>query len=126
MTRFITNLKPNQIFVFGSNTDGIHGAGAAKFARGYGAKMGQATGRMGQTYAIVTKDLQSGEFVGWDKVKEQFAEFVSYANKHESLKFLLTPIGTGIAGASLDDLNSMVNEFDLPKNVVRLWTCPTK
>lgn len=124
--RFITNLKPNQVFVFGSNTDGIHGAGAAKFARGYGAKMGQASGRMGQTYAIVTKDLQSGEFVGWDKVREQFADFVNYATVHKSLNFLLTPIGTGIAGAKLEDLNEMVNEFDLPSNVVRLWLCQTK
>ncbi len=29
---FITNLKPRQIFVFGSNLSGFHGAGAAGFA----------------------------------------------------------------------------------------------
>jgi hypothetical protein len=53
----IQSLKSNEIFVFGSNTLGRHGAGAAKQAMKFGAKYGQARGLQGQTYAIVTKDL---------------------------------------------------------------------
>jgi hypothetical protein len=58
----ITSLKPNQIFVFGSNEGGskgqapTHGAGAAKLAKDkFGAKQGQSRGIQGQSYAIVTK-----------------------------------------------------------------------
>jgi len=119
--KMITRLEPNQVFVFGSNYDGIHGAGAAKFARGWGAKMGQATGRMGQTYAIVTKDLHTGEFVGWQKVKEQFSEFIIHAEANKNYEFLLTPIGTGLAGAKIEDLESLLEEVDLPSNIVRCW-----
>lgn len=37
----ITQLQPNQVFVFGSNLAGIHGAGAALQAkRDFGAKQG--------------------------------------------------------------------------------------
>ena len=52
----ITNLKDNEIFVFGSNEAGIHGAGAARTALKWGAVLGVGTGLMGQTYAIPTKD----------------------------------------------------------------------
>ena len=54
----IRSLQPNQIFVFGSNTQGRHGLGAAKIAlQKFGAKYGQAEGIQGQSYAIITKDL---------------------------------------------------------------------
>jgi hypothetical protein len=119
--KIITNLKPNQVFVFGSNYDGIHGAGAAHFARGWGAKMGQSTGRMGQTYAIVTKDLKTNSFVGWDKVKEQMPDLIDHAKKNENYEFLLTPIGTGLAGAKLEDLETLLSELELPDNIVRCW-----
>lgn len=44
----ITELKPNQIFVFGSNIEGRHGAGAALFAmRKCGAEYGKSWGLQG-------------------------------------------------------------------------------
>ena len=53
-------LEPNQIFVFGSNTQGRHGAGAALIAKQkFGAIYGKAEGLQGQSYAIITKDLTS-------------------------------------------------------------------
>ena len=51
----ITELEDNQIFVFGSNEKGIHGAGAAKHAIGFGAIPYRGTGLAGQTYAVPTK-----------------------------------------------------------------------
>lgn len=46
----------NAVFCFGSNRQGIHGAGAAKWAKQYrGAIQGQGEGRQGQSYAIPTK-----------------------------------------------------------------------
>ena len=54
----ISSLKPNQIFVFGSYTQGRHGMGAAKTAKDkFGAIYGQSEGLQGQSYAIITKDL---------------------------------------------------------------------
>ena len=52
----ITELKPNQVFVFGSNMRGVHGAGAARDARLlFGAETGVAEGFTGRCYAIPTK-----------------------------------------------------------------------
>ena len=52
----IQTLKPNEIFVFGSNLSGIHGGGAARLAyEKFGAIYGQGVGLMGQSYAIPTK-----------------------------------------------------------------------
>ena len=56
----ITKLEPNYIFVFGSNPEGRHGAGAAKAALKFGAKYGIGRGLQGQTYALVTKNLKEG------------------------------------------------------------------
>jgi len=47
---FITELEPNEIFVFGSNLKGMHGGGAAYIAyRKFGAIMGQGVGLQGQS-----------------------------------------------------------------------------
>lgn len=54
----ITELPPNGIFVFGSNTQGRHGKGAALIAKQkFGAIYGCNAGFQGQSYAIITKDL---------------------------------------------------------------------
>ena len=56
----ITELKPNEIFVFGSNLQGYHGGGAARLAMNqWGAVWGQGTGLQGQTYAIPTMHARS-------------------------------------------------------------------
>lgn len=51
-------MASNGVFVFGSNTQGRHGKGAALYARNvFGAEYGKAEGRQNQSYAIITKDL---------------------------------------------------------------------
>ena len=51
--------EPDVVFVFGSNPEGRHGAGAAKVARlRFGAVYGQGEGLQGNAYAIPTKDLR--------------------------------------------------------------------
>ena len=52
---FITELEPNEIFVFGSNLEGMHGGGAAYIAyRKFGAIMGQGVDLQGQSYVLPT------------------------------------------------------------------------
>ena len=55
---WIEKLKPHEVFVFGSNLNGMHGGGAAKLAMKWGAVWGKGVGLQGQTYAIPT--MQGG------------------------------------------------------------------
>lgn len=55
----ITELKENEIFVFGSNLAGAHSGGAARVAYNkFGAVWGQGVGLQGQSYGIPTMHLQ--------------------------------------------------------------------
>ena len=87
------------IFVFGSNREGRHGAGAAKYAMTIGAVYGQAEGLQGDSYAIVTKELRlTRPPVTLDEVKEGVDRFLTYAQNHPELEFQVTKIGCGLAG----------------------------
>ena len=89
----ITELKPDEIFVFGSNLEGLHGGGAAYLAyRKWGAIWGQGVGLQGQTYGIPT--MHGGP----DAIRPYVDEFIKFAQVHPELKFLVTEIGCGIAG----------------------------
>lgn len=89
----ITDLKPNEIFVFGSNLQGMHGGGAAYIAyRKFGAIWGQGIGLQGQSYGIQT--MQGGV----DTISPYVDEFIQFAKQHPELIFLVTRIGCGIAG----------------------------
>ena len=81
--------EPNTIFVFGSNTQGRHGAGAAKVAHDvFGAIYGQAKGLQGQSYAIVTKDLRKGyRSISKDKIISQIKDLYEFAREHPELNF---------------------------------------
>lgn len=88
------------IFVFGSNRQGRHGAGAALVARRkYGAIYGQAQGLQGDSYAIITKELR-----GWmppvslAEVRTGVERFLQFADENPKWEFFVTPIGCGLAG----------------------------
>jgi hypothetical protein len=86
------------IFVFGSNLAGIHGAGAAKFAREkYGAILGHGIGRTGMAYAIPTKD-RNIQTLPISRIKPHIDVFIDYAESNKSQSFSLTKIGCGLAG----------------------------
>lgn len=92
-TDYITELKENEIFVFGSNLEGMHGGGAARAAYNkFGAIWGQGVGLQGQSYGIPTMHG------GVDVIKPYVDEFIDFAKSHTELKFLVTRIGCGIAG----------------------------
>lgn len=89
----ITSLKPNEVFVFGSNLGGFHNGGAARTAWQYfGAILGQGIGLQGNSYAIPT--MQGGV----DTIKPYVDEFISFAENHPDMFFYVTRIGCGIAG----------------------------
>ena len=81
----ITELAPDEIFVFGSNLAGVHGGGAARLAyQRFGAVWGEGVGHHGQTYAIPT--MQGGV----DTIKPYVDDFIRYAKAHPNLTFLVT------------------------------------
>lgn len=89
----ITELKADEIFVFGSNLAGMHGGGAAYIAfKQFGAVMGCGVGLRGQSYAIPT--MQGGV----DTIKPYVDDFIAFAREHPELFFYVTRIGCGIAG----------------------------
>lgn len=90
---YIHTLKPNEVFVFGSNIEGNHVGGAAAYAvANFRAIMGQAEGIQGQTYAIPTVGNSLKD------IEQAILRFTEYAVMHPNLKFMLTEIGCGIAG----------------------------
>ena len=90
---WITELRPDEVFVFGSNLAGTHGGGAARVAvQRFGAVMGQGVGLQGQSYAIPT--MQGGV----ETIKPYVDEFVAFAKANPELFFYVTRIGCGIAG----------------------------
>jgi len=91
----ITHLEPNQIFCYGANAAGIHGAGAAKLALKWGAKMYEY-GLNGQTYGIPTKDRQIYT-LPLDKIQVHVNDFLATAFSHQEYEFLVTKIGCGLA-----------------------------
>ena len=89
----ITELKTDEVFVFGSNLAGMHGAGAAWLAfQKFGAVMGCGVGLRGQSYAIPT--MQGGV----ETIKPYVDEFIAFAKSRPDLFFYVTRIGCGIAG----------------------------
>ncbi len=109
---WIDHLENNEIFVFGSNLQGMHGGGAARVARlHFGAIMGQGVGLQGQSYAIPT--MQGGV----ETIRPYVDEFIDYARSHPALHFLVTPIGCGIAGFTAHDIAPLFAEATEVKNI---------
>jgi hypothetical protein len=98
----ITHLEPNQIFVYGANEKGVHGAGAARLALRWGAKMGQYE-LVGQTYGIPTKDKKI-QTLPLDKIQVHVHDFLALAFSHQEYEFLVTKIGTGLAALPISDI----------------------
>ncbi len=109
----ITELKPNEIFVFGSNLAGAHGGGAARLAYNrFGAVWGQGVGLQGQCYAIPT--MQGGV----ETIKPYVDEFILFAKQHPEYKFLVTRIGCGIAAFTPDEIAPLFKDAIKMENVI--------
>jgi len=114
----ITNLAPHQVFVFGSNTEGRHGAGAAKEAVKFGAEYGNPSGVQGQSYAIVTKDLAKGKrSVPLSDIEAQIDQFLELAAATPEKEFLVTKIGCSLAGYSESEIAALWQEKPISNNV---------
>jgi hypothetical protein len=119
MTRDITTgLEDSQYFVFGSNILGNHAAGAAKQAyESFGAQWGVGEGLTGKCYAFPTLDEKMEQYTHAEMLGI-LATFYRCTHAHPELTFLLTPVGTGIAGYPKQYINSLF--ASLPGNVKKV------
>lgn len=110
----------NDIFVFGSNTEGKHGAGAAKVALNlYGAIYGQAKGIQGNSYAIITKDLTKGnKSISLTTIEEQIDELIEFAINNEDKTFHVTKIGCGLGGFTIEEISQLFANKLIPENII--------
>lgn len=114
----ITALSTDQIFVFGSNTEGRDGAGAARAALSFGAQYGNPRGLQGKTYAIITKDLRKGNrSVSLSYIESQIKEMYNFARKHREKEFIVTPIGCGLGGFSASEIGPLFTKNHPPDNI---------
>lgn len=101
---------PNVIFVFGSNLRGRHGAGAAlAAAKHYGAIEGVGVGMQGRSYGIPTKD-EHIQTLSLQEIEVHVKEFVKFTHVNPHLCFMVTPIGTGLAGYSHHQIAPMFKD----------------
>ncbi len=138
----ISNLVPNEIFVFGSNPAGVHGAGAAKDALEFGAVPKRGRGLYGQTYALVTKNLfdnyreystgivykeKGFRSVSKEQIIENIKELYKVARSNPQLKFLISyqyhryPDGNpkpSLNGYNPEEMIQMFTADIVPPNVV--------
>ena len=100
----IEELKPGEIFVFGSNMNGAHMGGAARIAYdNFGAKWGKSEGLTGHSYAIPTLD-KNMEKVSESVLEASIDKFIDFVLNNQQLTFYLTKIGCGIAGWDIEDV----------------------
>jgi hypothetical protein len=117
-----SDLALNQIYIFGSNTEGRHSKGSALIARiEFGAKYGQASGMQGRSYAIITKDLRKAihPSISPEIIKRQIQHLYSIAADDDN-EYVIAYTGTGINlnGYSPKEMAAMFAAFPIPANFV--------
>jgi hypothetical protein len=131
----VKSLEDHQVFVFGSNPEGRHGAGAARVAADhYGAIMGKGRGHMGKSYGLVTKNLTPNYFeeesgITYVKAGERsvsklqmlfnLIDLYLYARKNPNLEFLIayTP-APNLNGYTPLEMAELLLSLPVPNNVV--------
>lgn len=119
----ISELKPNQYFVFGSNTQGRHGKGSALVARQkFGAIYGQAEGFQGQSYAIITKDLSVKPYrqIAILDITTAISQLYYRAKEMPESEFFIAYAGTGtnLNGYTPKQMAYMFAHDKIPENIV--------
>ena len=120
---FVTYLHDNQIFVFGSNTQGRHGKGAALTAKvKFGAIYGNPEGIQGKSFAIITKDLTKKAHPSRTtaQIISQINKLYEYATLHPDKEFIIPYKCSdyNLNAYSSEDMAKMFASRDIPSNIV--------
>jgi len=141
----IKELKQNEVFIMGTNPTGIHGSGAAKAGLKFGAKYGVGRGLVGQTYGLITKnldgkagyiekatgikyELEGFRSVSPEMIKNNIRELYDCARQNSDKNFLVTykydvwtngtPKKSLNGYTSQEMLELFILEQDIPDNIV--------
>lgn len=126
---YVGDIKPeeNTIFVFGSNPEGRHGAGAARVAMmQFGAQYGVGEGLTGNSYAIPTKDLRVKENNGYrsiskDAIVNSIKKMYSVAREYTDKDFMVAYRNVNTASLNgytgLEMIDMFIEASDIPSNV---------
>lgn len=110
---YIFSLRPNQVFVFGTDRQGSQKYGAAGLAaKKFGAQVGVIEGPTGNCYALPTKGFCLSDL---DKAVTRFCDYVK---AHNHLTFLVTPVGCGHAGFDVNQVANMFRNLIDQRNVM--------
>lgn len=124
------NIEPSDdtIFVFGSNPEGRHGAGAAKIAREqFGAKYGVGEGLTGNAYALPTKDLRVKEnkalrSIPKETIIDSIKKLYQVAFEHPDKQFKVAYRNTDTASLNgytgLEMIEMFKEAGSIPSNIV--------
>ncbi len=109
----IVSLKYNEIILFGSNGQGQHFGGLARYCYdNFGAKLGVAKGPTGQCYAINT-------MTSLKEILEQIPAFIiDVTHQRPDHIFYVTLIGCGITGYTPEQIAPM---FEWAKNIENVY-----
>ena len=143
-TGMITKLADNQVFVFGSNLDGFHGAGAAGFASfgevgnvwrkhryaekqvGWKGKwnvkgigVGFQEGREGRSYAIPTvQKIGRKRSITLEEIRRSVEKLYAFARDNPDWEFLVAYSKTRmLSGYSASEIAG-VFKGNIPENIV--------
>lgn len=109
-----------EIWVFGSNLAGIHGAGAARVARDqFGAPLGAGMGLMGNAYAIPTKNKQI-ETLSLEVINFFIDQFIQYTYQFRG-HYFVTRIGCGLAGYTDAQIAPLFREATVNCSFAEEW-----
>jgi hypothetical protein len=105
----ISTLLENEVFCYGSNESGFHGAGAAKVAMDkFGAVYGHGIGFSPnlKTYGIPTKDHKI-QTLPLEDIAPYIVKFFEDVLEKPHLTYYVTAIGTNLAGYTYDEIDSL-------------------
>lgn len=108
----IFSLRPNQIFVFGTDKKGSQKYGAAGLAaKKFGAKFGVVEGKTGDCYALPTKGFSIND------LQHAVTRFKDFVDANNQFIYLITPVGCGHAGFNVSEVAKMFEPFITYSNV---------
>lgn len=114
----INSLSDNEVFIFGSNLNGHHAGGAALQAvNAFGAEWGIGEGLTGHCYAFPTLDKDMRPLLRSDLIDSRHKLYAT-CNALPEKTFLLTAVGTGIAGNSHDYMKEIFTSQATPGNLI--------
>ena len=109
----IFSLRPNQVFVFGTDKRGSQKYGAAGMAaKKFGAQIGIIEGATGFCYALPTKGFTI------EDLQNAVSRFKDYVDNNPQLTYLVTPVGCGHAGFFVNEVSALFKDFITYKNVM--------